>query len=95
MDASDYKALLTDYLPEIMEDLKKQLESDQERWGDTWKHRPIGDYQGRGDQVKRAFDRISDYYDQYRYNNIPMPWLKVMGEAVICYVRELESKKEK
>jgi hypothetical protein len=59
-----YRPLLTDYITEFVDALEAQLESDQKRWGDTWKNRPIGDYDGRGDQIDRTMERIEDYYDQ-------------------------------
>ena len=34
-----YKDKLVDYLPEFTEALARQLEEDEKRWGDTWKHR--------------------------------------------------------
>lgn len=80
---------LVDFLPEVFELVQKQLEEDQVRWRDTWKHRPIGDYKGLGDQVHRVMARYTDYFDQYRNAKVPMPWAKVIGEAVICIVREL------
>jgi len=73
---------LVDYLPETIEALTEQLEADQARWGDTWKTRP------REGQEERVFARFADYLDQYRNAGTPIPWLKVMGEAHICLVRE-------
>lgn len=80
--------LLLDYLEEFITQLKSQLLSDQARWGDTWKNRPIGDYKGHGDQVDRIMARYQDYYDQYKNAGTPMPWMKVVGEALIAWVRE-------
>ncbi len=73
---------LVDYLPETFEALTKQLEADQARWGDTWKMR------SRDGQEERVFARLMDYLDQYRNAGTPIPWLKIMGEAHICLVRE-------
>jgi hypothetical protein len=39
-----FRPLLTDYLPEFIKALGAQLDSDEKRWGDTWKIRPIGDW---------------------------------------------------
>ena len=84
------KLTLIDYLPEFIEEFEKQLASDQARWGDTWKKRPIGDMNGQGDQVDRSMQRFRDYYDMYKGSKgaVNMPWLKVVGEAFICWVRE-------
>ena len=73
---------LLDYLPEIFALSTEQAKSDQTRWGDTWKQRP------REGQEERVMARITDYFDQYRNAGTPIPWLKVIGEAIICLVRE-------
>lgn len=73
---------LIDYLPEFVAELKAQMIDDQKRWGDTWKKRP------REGQEQRAFSRYFDYYDQWANAGTPIPWLKVVGEALICWVRE-------
>lgn len=73
---------LIDLLDEFVEDLKAQLESDQQRWGDTWKHRP------REGQEERIMQDIENYFDQYRHANVPIPWLKIAGLAHIALVRE-------
>lgn len=85
-----YREKLTDYLPDIMEMLRIQLEDDDKRWGDTWKKRPIGDYKGLGDQYVRAYARITDYQDRYVNANVPFPIFKALGEYFILAVRELE-----
>jgi hypothetical protein len=73
---------LLDFLPEIEEKLKAQMESDQKRWGDTWKYRPAYG------QELRVLARYNDYFDQWKRAGTPVPWLKIMGEALICLVRE-------
>ena len=65
----------------ISEDLQLQLENDNNRWGDTWKRRPM---EG---QLERTKARFEDYVDQYENGNQPFPWLKVMGGEIICLVR--------
>lgn len=79
---------LLDFLPKFIEALKEQMESDQKRWGDTWKHRPV---EG---QEERAFARFRDYYDQFINAGIPIPWMKVVGEALICWVRSTQNYKD-
>lgn len=73
---------LIEYLPEFMKALEKQLESDQERWGDTWKNRPLEN------QEWRTFMRYASYYDDLIKHECPIPWLKIAGGAMICWVRE-------
>jgi hypothetical protein len=73
---------LIDFLPNFEEAFEVQIGNDEERWGDTWKHR------GRDGQEERAFERYRDYLDQFRNAGVPIPWLKVAGEAMICWVRE-------
>lgn len=73
---------LLDYWSETSEKMVKQIQSDQERWGDTWKHRSIDG------QEERVFARFLDYYDQWKFANIPIPWEKIIGEAHICMVRK-------
>ncbi len=81
-----YKNLLTDYLPDFFGALKEQLESDEKRWGDTWKQ-----YERDG-QEDRIFLDYKNYYYQYKNAGVPIPWLKVAGNALIAWVRELENK---
>jgi len=83
-----YKLLVADYIVEIVEELKHRLEMDQLRWGDTWKNRP------REGQEERAFARYVDYLDQFRNAGTSIPWLKVIGEAMICWIREKEAMEE-
>jgi hypothetical protein len=73
---------LLSYLPAVFKDITAQLTADNKRWGDTWKYRP------REGQEERTFNRYLDYLDQYRNAGTPIPWLKVIGEAIICMVRE-------
>ncbi len=66
----------------FIDDLKAQLVGDDERHGDTWKHRDI---EG---QLGRVYVRYNEYLDDYKYTNPQrFPWLKVAGEAVICLTR--------
>lgn len=83
----NYRDKLIEYLPDFCKALKKQLEDDEKRWGDTWKHRP------REGQEERAFARYIDYLSQFNNAGIPIPWLKVAGEALIAWVRDQEAKR--
>jgi hypothetical protein len=74
------KSLLA-FLDEVFDIVRFQLEEDQKRWGNTWKYRTC---EG---QEERIFSRYRDYYDQYKNACIPIPWGKVIGEAVVAIVR--------
>jgi hypothetical protein len=81
-----------EYLKEFSEALQKQLEEDEKRWGNTWLQRsPEG-------QEERTIAKFNDYFDQYREAGTPIPWLKITGNALICWIRdvhpELFSKEE-
>ena len=73
---------LFDFWGETCEAMVEQFRQDQARWGDTWKHRP------REGQEERAFARFRDYFDQWKHGGRPIPWLKIIGEAHICLVRQ-------
>lgn len=73
---------LIDYLPEFIKELTEQLNEDEKRWGNTWKKRPI---KGQGERTKAAF---TNYFDMNENAGIPIPWLKIAGGALICWVRE-------
>lgn len=71
-----------DFIDEFATALKQQLEEDERRWGDTWLRRP------KEGQEARTFARFHDYEDMFEHGDVPVPWLKVAGEALICWVRE-------
>ena len=52
------------------------------RWGNTWLSRKI---EG---QEERTAAKFNDYFDQYRERGTPVPWLKIAGNAMICWIRE-------
>jgi hypothetical protein len=74
-------ACLIEALPAFAEALATQLKADQERWGDTWKHR------AHGDQDEQLLERIQDYADQLEYAGQALPVLKIAGGAMINWVR--------
>jgi len=73
---------ILDFLPKFMEDLEAQLEKDHLRWGDTWLKRT------RAGQEQRIQDDYNNYFDQFHNADTPIPWLKVIGNAYIAWVRE-------
>lgn len=84
----DYKEKVVDYMPEFEEALMKQLERDKERWGDTWKKRPM---EGQEDRTKQTFN---DYFDKFENAGKPINWLAVAGNAMINWIREEEKRKK-
>jgi len=83
MDGKEvFEKSLPEYLIEFFEALEEQIEKDNDRWGDTWKRRSIDGQEGR------AFSRYKDYWDMFEGGGTPIPWLKVAGEAYICWLRE-------
>ena len=72
---------LYDFIPEFMEALEEQLKSDDARWGDTWLKRT------REGQEERTRATLNDYFDQFEQAGTPVPWLKIAGGALICWIR--------
>jgi hypothetical protein len=77
---------LIDELDNTFIELESQLINDQIRWGDTWKERGLV-WNGMP-QEERFFQTIQQYMDDYRENGVPVPWLRILGEAHIARVRE-------
>jgi hypothetical protein len=71
-----------DFLPEFVTSLQKQLEDDDERWGDTWLKRT------RYGQEDRTIATFNDYFDKWIAKKTPIPWMKIVGGALICWIRE-------
>jgi hypothetical protein len=73
--------LLKYFDEELVPAMREQIKSDQERWGDTWKSRPV---EG---QEERAYQRFRDYYDQFEHAGTPLPIRKIIGECNIMAAR--------
>ena len=73
---------LQDFIDEFCEELKAQIDADEKRWGDTWRYRSV---EG---QMDRMMARFKDYQDQHNLGGLPVPWLKIAGEALIGWVRD-------
>ncbi len=69
------------YLFRFAEALGKQLEMDQERYGDTWRSVPPGEL---ADEI---YNHLERYWVEYSRDKMPIPWLKVAGLALIGWVR--------
>jgi len=78
----DKDTKLADFIDQFTLALKLQINKDDARWGNTWRHRSIDG------QVDRMMARFKDYQDQYNNGGVPMAWLRVAGEALIGWVRE-------
>lgn len=71
-----------DYIPELIEALKIQLKEDHKRWGNVWLWRGI---EGQEERTQKTYN---DYFDQFKAVGTPVPWLKIIGGALICWIRE-------
>jgi hypothetical protein len=83
-----YWPSVTDYLPEFAEALREQLEDDEDRWGNTWLHRPRKGQEHRVMDPRDGSSSFRRYWDQWYFGDAPIPWLKVAGEALICWIRD-------
>jgi hypothetical protein len=71
-----------DFLDEFMESFKSQLGNDEIRWGDTFLKRT------RKGQEQRTINNMNNKFDQFLNAGVPIEWLKIIGDAYICWVRE-------
>lgn len=71
-----------DYLPAFISALRVQLRLDELRWGNEWESRP------KEGQEKRIFSRFADYYADFVIRHEPIPWTKVVGLALIGWIRD-------
>jgi hypothetical protein len=71
-----------DFIPEFTKAFEEQLKDDDKRWGDTWLKRT------RKGQEERTIKNYNDKFDKFLNAGQPIPWLKIIGDAYICWVRE-------
>jgi hypothetical protein len=71
-----------DFIVPFTHALVDQLKKDERRWGDTWKQRLPEGQEVRSEMIMR------NYFDQYNHAGQPIPWLKVAGLAMICWIRD-------
>lgn len=81
---------LIDELDFTFVDVEKQLIEDGKHYGDTWKERGLI-WNGMN-QEERFFTKIQQYFDDYKDLGVPINWVKIIGEAHICLVREKKLK---
>ena len=74
--------LLRYFKYEFIPKMLAQMVYDNERWGDTWlmKHRD-----GQEKTIHESFEKYFEYFDEFGKT---IPWLKVVGHAVIAQARE-------
>lgn len=70
------------FLGELIEALMAQLRDDDNRWGDVWLKRT------RKGQEERTQERFDTYFAAWKEHRVSVPWLKVIGGAFICWIRE-------
>jgi len=80
-EAGEKKSLLVELLPHTFQRMQKQLISDEERWGETWRHRTLYN------QDHRMAARLQDYLDQFKNAQVPLPYEKIACLAHIALVR--------
>ena len=73
---------VADFIPDMAEELSDQLELDRIKWGDTWLQRT------REGQEKRTWEVFKRYFNDFFVHGEPIPWMKVIGGALICWIRE-------
>lgn len=78
----DPEPRVVDFLEEFKAALEKQLLEDEKHWGTTWLKRPMAGQEGR------TRNEFNDYFDKFENGGEPIPWLKVAGNALICWIRE-------
>ena len=76
---------VSDLMPEFIDAMRERLDKDQKKWGDTWLYRT------REGQEERIENAIKDYYDRWRHAGEPIPWLKIVGNCMIAWIREEHS----
>jgi hypothetical protein len=76
------RARVWHFLPALIPALMEQLREDNRRWGDEWLQLP------RLGQEDRIMGRILEYYEEYKAEGKPIPWLKIIGNAFIGWIRQ-------
>lgn len=89
-----YKEKISDYIPEFAEKLKELSLENDKRWGDTWKKRPVEPNSEYRHQNERIYSWFRDKYQQWEATGVPINWLDVATEALICWIRENELKRK-
>ena len=81
----DTEKTLVDYFDEFCAEFRKSFLEDQGRWGNSWR-----DYTREG-QEERIMARFKDYLEQFIHAEVPFPWFKIAGYALVAWAREKEN----
>lgn len=73
---------VVDFVDEFVDALVEELDRGEEKHGDLWLERT------REGQEYRIFQRYKDYYNAFNRDGEPIPWLAIVGNAMIAWVRE-------
>ena len=76
------KIRTVDFLNDFVDALESDLLRGEEKWGDTWSHRP------REGQEERIRQYILDHFDRFRHNDTPIKWVSIAGECLIGWIRD-------
>ena len=78
-----------DFIPNMAVALKEHLIEDKKRWeekgeggGDTWLKRT------RKGQEDRVWENYQTKFADYFADGVPIDWLSIIGNALICWIRE-------
>ena len=82
LDNNGNDILLLKHFHEFSNALVEQLKNDNKRFGITYLNR------SRKGQERRIELRYNEYFDNYMFDDIPIPWMKVVGNAYIAWLRE-------
>jgi len=74
--------LLHYFKHEFIPKMLAQMEYDNDRWGDTWLMEPRV---GQENYINKRLDEYFNFFEQFGKN---VPWLKVIGHAIIAQARE-------
>lgn len=90
----NYLEDLNCYLPAFMEEMDERLTEKKVKYGDTWKGRPVEANEEYNHQNTRMAQWLSDQLFLWTATGVPINWVDVANEALICWVRENEAVNE-
>lgn len=91
-----YKDGLEEYVDEFADKMKDRfIEKRITKYGDEWKRRPVSDTAEYQHQNRRFLRWFEGHMEEWKEEGVPVDWLDVACEAMICYVREREEHAEK
>ena len=78
---------LESYIPAFVGEMVERLEEKKQKYGDTWKNRPVLETEEFDHQNVRFFRTIKSAMEAWE-NGGEINWVDVANEAMICWVRE-------